>query len=370
MDLNRQILHKATALSLTQTDAAELNTLLAKVTNWKKLIGEAELYAVANLLLKHITEHDLTIGATERIGLKALSMRHTRVANARYKVFSEISQLFSDNDVPVVALKGLALAPMIYSEDRFRPMRDMDILVPQDKEQRAADLLRKIGFNLPQQQANKYLRDSHQLPNATKKIDGFTISVEVHHDAFSRDVVGHLRYQDVSPDLQTLKWRDVDLSTLGHSQMLHQVSRHLEGLHPGAVLKLINVLDVVAYSEYFIDEIDWQEINIKYKHVINTLQCLHLISPLSDALQNKIGGVVPSQVNGVGEIMLPLSAIFNKRNTLKKKLTLLFKPSDWWLHLYYNTNLNQPLWPIKVWRHPMRVMTWLWQRFYSRIMGG
>ncbi len=370
MDLNRQILHKATALSLDKTAAAELHALLAQVSDWQSLLQQAELYAVANLLLKHIDDHQLDIAKEQRIALQALSMRHTLVANARYKTICEISQLFADHDIPLIALKGLALAPMIYSQDRLRPMRDMDILVPQSKQQLAGELLRRIGFKLPEQQANKYARGSHQLPNATKKVDGFTISVEVHHNALSRDVVGSLRYQDLAANLQSIEWRDISLRTLGHTDMLHQVSRHLEGLHPGAVLKLINVLDVVLYAEHFIDEINWQQIKTKHLHVINTLRCLHLIRPLSEQLQAIIGGVADTQPAGIGDIMLPLSSIFVPSNSVKQKLALLLQPSDWWLHLYYNINPDKSLWSTKVFRHPVRVMVWLWQRFYSRLMGG
>ena len=370
MDLNRQILHKATSLSLDKSSAEQLGTLLASVTDWQGLIRDAELYALANILLKHITEHDLPVANEHLVSLKGLAFRHKNVANTRYKVISQISDKFAKHDIPLVALKGLALAPMIYPQERFRPMRDMDILVPKDKEQVAAEVLRNLGFKLPYQQQNKFMRGSHQLPNATLKVDGFTISVEIHHDAFSRDVAGSLTYQDIVNDLQSVQWRDTSLMTLGHTQMLHQVSRHLEGLHPGAVLKLINVLDVVRYAEQFIDDINWNEIKSDYSHVINTLQCLHLITPLSDNLQAKIGGVIDVQPNGVGEIMQPLTSIFNKTNSTPQKLRLLLKPSDWWLHLYYNVSLNNSLSATKYCRHPIRVMAWLWKRFYSMIMGG
>jgi len=217
MDINRQILHKATCFSLDENGAHELASLLQQVTDWPALIRQAELYGVANLLFKHINDAQLSIDNDAKMSLQALSIRHKKVADVRYQVISEIHELFAQHEVPLVALKGLALAPMIYPEERFRPMRDMDILVPQDQEQLAADLLRKLGFNLPEQQSNKYLRGSHQLPNATKKVDGFTISIEVHHDCLSRDVVGHLRYQDVAANLQTVRWRDLDLQTLGHN---------------------------------------------------------------------------------------------------------------------------------------------------------
>ncbi len=370
MDINRQILHRASCLELDKDGAQELVQLFSQVTNWQTLIHQAELYAVANMLLKHISEHDIEINADVQMGLKGLSLRHRKMSDVRYQVITEISDLFLKNDIPLVALKGLALAPMIYPEDRLRPMRDMDILVPKEKIDLAADLLRQIGFNLPEQQSNKYMRDSHQLPNATKKVDGFLISVEVHHDAFSRDVVGHLRYEDIKADLQTISWREIELKTLGHEQMLHQISTHLEGLHPGAVLKLINVIDVVAYAERFIDQIDWQVVKREHDHILNTLKCLHLITPLSEKLQQKIGGVAQAQPNNIGEIMKPLTAIFKKNNSFKKRLSLMFNPSDWWLHLYYNTSPDKSLWQIKYWRHPIRVATWLWQRLYSRARGG
>lgn len=370
MHINRQILHKATRFSMDDKGALELEDMLKQVKNWRSLIRAAELYGVANLLLKHITDNQLSIDNEAKISLQALSVRHRKSADVRYQVISDICTLFAEHKIPLVALKGLALAPMIYPEERFRPMRDMDILVPQNKEQEAAELLRKIGFNLPEQQSSKYLRGSHQLPNATKKVEGFTISVEVHHDCFSRDVVGHLRYQDVAPHLQVIKWRNLELQTLGHTQMLHHISRHLEGLHPGAVLKLINVLDVIAYCEAYINEIDWAEIHLHYLHVINTLHCIHLISPLSDKLQEKVGNLPITKPQGVGEIMLPLTRIINKRNSIKKQCNLLFKPSDWWLHLYYNIHPDKALWLTKIGRHPMRVITWFWQRLYSRIRGG
>jgi len=152
--------------------------------------------------------------------------------------------------------------------------------------------------------------------------------------------------------------------------MLHHVSRHLEALHPGAVLKLINVLDVIAYCETYIEEIDWPELQSRYSHVINTLHCLHLITPLPASLQAKIGPLASSSPQGVGEIMQPLTSIISKRNSFKERYKLLFKPSDWWLHLYYNVHPDKSLWRVKMGQHPLRLITWFWQRFYSRIRGG
>jgi len=312
----------------------------------------------------------LSLDASILIQLKALSVRHRSIASARYIVIEEVSKVFAKNDIPWLALKGLALSPMIYPSEELRPMRDMDILVPHEKVLLAGDLLREIGFNLPHQQPNKFMRNMHQLPNATKKVNGFTISIEVHHDGFTRETIGHLRFEQVAESSRVIRWRDTDIQTLGHLQMLHQVSRHMEGMHPGAVLKLINVMDVVVYCEHFIDELDWPVMHRDYYHVINSLRLLHFISPLSLALQDKVGGVAAVKLTGIGEIMNSMTYALNKNNTLREKFELLFLPSDWWLHLYYNVPPEQSLLTIKLWRHPLRVASWLWQRVYSRILGG
>ena len=367
-----QLLQQLARLELSEQQAKNLVPELSVLQDWAGFLRQAELYAISGLILKHVRQHDLPIPSGSLLALKALGLRHRAAAGARYLLMQDLCAAFATNDIPFIALKGFALAPVIYPEVGLRPMRDIDILVPRHKEQLAATTLRQIGFDLPEEQPTKFMRDSHQLPNATKKVKGFIISVEIHHDALSRDVPDSLFYEQVFSLTQIVKWRELEFDMLGHEQMLHQVTRHLEGLHPGAVLKLINVMDVVLYSEQFIDEIDWRLIKNKYSHVINALKCLHLIHPLSEKLQTTINGkqLAQSELSGVGSIMQPLSQIFSKRRSYSEQFSLLFAPSDWWLHLYYNVDPDRSLWWVKFLRHPFTIIIWLGKRLFSRILGG
>ena len=63
--------------------------------------------------------------------------------------------------------------PHIYKVAELRPMRDMDILMPVEQLQKAASVMRELGYNLPTEQPSKFMRDMHQLPNASKKVNGF-----------------------------------------------------------------------------------------------------------------------------------------------------------------------------------------------------
>lgn len=365
-----ELLQRFARLELSATDVVELNELLVGVDNWQTFLAQAELYTIANFVLRHAEKHDLAIPKATLLGLKALSMRHRAAADARYQLLQELLVAFEQKQIPIVGLKGVALAVMIYPAEELRPMRDIDLLVAKHQTAAAGEVLRDLGFDLPTQQPSKYMRASHQLPNATKQINGFTISVEIHHDALASDVRDHLFFEQAQADLQRVNWRDVCINTLAHETMLHQVSRHLEGLHPGAVLKLINVMDVVLYSEQFISEIDWGLMKLRYPHVLNTLKCLSYISPLSDELRSIVGGASNTELVGVGEIMLPLSHVFNGQRSLREQWNLLFCPSDWWLHLYYNVDPASSLIAVKLFKHPLTIAGWILKRLYSRVRGG
>lgn len=344
--------------------------VFADVQDWPSFLRQAELYAVAPLLFDAVQQSGFGMPTQDLLSLRALVMRHRAAADARYQLMSELLPALSNAQIPVMALKGIALAPLVFERDDLRPMRDIDLLVPTEQQWQAGEVLRELGFELPEAQPSKFMRDTHQLPNATKTVGGFTISVEIHHDALSRDVPGHMRYADVESGLQIVPWRELEMPTLGHEQMLQQVCRHLSGLHPGAVLKLVNVLDVVLYAEKFRAEIDWPNMLREHPHVINTLRCLHYIVPLSAELQSCIQGVTTKPLNGVGESMQPLTSISGARVGFTKKLHMLFAPPDWWMHLYYNIDPARSLWLTKMLRHPWAVSQWIFKRLKSGALGG
>jgi len=343
---------------------------LAQETDWQEWINQIELHGLSGFVNKHLSEHDLPIPDTLLIPLKALKARHTAAAQARYDSLCEIDAIFKKHNIPYVALKGAALMPYLFKESYLRPMRDMDLLLPRELEYRAADCLREIGFDLPETQPSKFMRDMHQLPNATKTVNGLLSSVEIHHDGISREVTGHFFYPSSASSFQTVSWGELQFQALEDVQMLHQVTKHLEGLHTGAVLKLINVMDVIGLAEHVRVSGQWPRLEQQYPHVINTLRCLHLLTPLPEDLQQQVGQLPTRVPTGVGQIMGSLrSALLNNKG-LSQKLKPLLLPSDWWMHLYYNVSPNKSLLWIKLVRHPLRVSNWLLRRVYSGMLGG
>ena len=369
MQSHNPLLHALTCLELSETQSELVAGLLSQVVDWSGLLSEIELHGLAPLFYHHVSENQLAIPDEQLIALRALNLRHGAAANARYKAHAQLHKAFAQENIVLVALKGLALAPMIYTQDQLRPMRDIDLLVAPQSLTQAERIMRECGYDLPAEQATRYMRDAHQLPDATKLVDGFSISVEIHHDAIGRDIVESLRFGDVQNDLQTVRWRQQTLTTLNHKLMLHQLCRHLQGLHPGDRIKLINVLDIVAYAEQFQEQIDWQRLASEYSHVLNTLKCLHLITPLSESLQNRIPGVSDVVLSDVGQPMVAMRRIITSNKSWRKKLNSMLSPSEWWLHLYYNVDPADTLFWVRTVRHPVSLIAWLGRRTYAGVFG-
>ncbi len=343
---------------------------LAQESDWQEWVNQVELHGLSGIINKHLYDHDLPIPDLVVDALLALKERHILASKMRYQALREIDACFQKHQVDYIALKGSALVPHIYRQGFLRPMRDMDILVRRDDQVIAANALRELGYDLPDTQPSKFMHDMNQLPNATKTIEGLISSIELHLDGISREVKGHLYYPESADSVQRLSWGTISSKALEDILMLHQVSRHLEGLHPNAILKLINVMDVIALANHVQSTGQWNRLVKEYPHVINTLRCLHLLTPLPVNLQQAVELLPCREVKQVGQIMGSLTSIFFVKETLRVRLKRLFLPSDWWMHLHYNVDPNRSLIWVKLIRHPLKVSNWLLRRAYSWVLGG
>jgi len=354
----------------TDQQLALARSALSEEDDWSLWLQQVELNGLSGVVNEHVHNFGLALPDQVRLSLRALTIRHKAAAEARLTTLRLIADSFAQNELDFIALKGVALVPRLYRNAGLRPMRDMDLLVPISQQALAADCLRDIGFDLPQAQPSKYMRYSHQLPNATLQVNGFTSSVELHHDALTRDVAGGLPYPEQPSNRQTLEWEGVPFQAFDDLTMLHQVSRHLVGLHPGGIMKLINVMDVIGLASEIEQQGGWPALTESYPHVLTTLKCLHLLTPLPDNLVKKLTPLADAPMSGVGQIMQSLTEILLAKRPWAQRLKMLFAPSDWWLHLHYNVDPEKSIWLIKLVRHPWRVMVSLVQRVLSLLLGG
>ncbi len=115
---------------------------------WDETLRLALRHGVAPLLRRALQSG----GALERVPhdvrarLEA-ERRATALDNLRnYGQFQRVARALGQQDIPVIALKGLHLAELVYRDISLRPMSDMDILVPRSQVEHSLAILRGLGY--------------------------------------------------------------------------------------------------------------------------------------------------------------------------------------------------------------------------------
>ncbi len=116
--------------------------------NWtESLIQLGIQHGVGAWCYYHIKNSEQS-NAVEEVLVKPWKQSYlqTSIVNQqKLKVYFQIQQLFNETGIPVVALKGIALAATVYPDEGLRPMGDIDLLVPEGEGMRALDILLKAG---------------------------------------------------------------------------------------------------------------------------------------------------------------------------------------------------------------------------------
>ena len=349
----------ATTVAHDQT-SHQLNAAFSNIDDWQALIAQAETHGLSVMLGKLASEEKLGLPREVQLQLKALTLRHQKVLAAREVVLADVIDTFENNTIDFALLKGAALSPLIYAPPWLRPMRDIDILVKKTDAQRAQVLLREIGFSSEDFNAG-YLYEHHHLPNATREQDGFTISLEVHHDALSGDVADSINWNTLIDRPRPFELAGKRAFALGHTDMLKHLCHHT--FEPAETIKLGSMVDLIRYANTFVDAINWRELEQSQAKVCNTLRCVHSLIPLPAALIAKLGIMPESwQPDGKGKGFQPLSHIL-RLNSKRAKLAALLSPSEWWMHVFYAIPPGKSLRYTRLVRHPLTIGKWLFRRY-------
>jgi hypothetical protein len=117
-------------------------------SDWEAVIALALRQGVAPLLHRRIqaagTLATLPAGLAaqleeERRATALVSLRH-------YAEFQRVARALGEAGIPLIALKGLHLAELVYRDIGLRPMSDLDILVPREHVADCLRLLLQLGF--------------------------------------------------------------------------------------------------------------------------------------------------------------------------------------------------------------------------------
>ncbi len=141
---------------------------------WEETLATALRHGVAPLLHRALQSGGALAGLPDQVRVRLDEERRaTALANLRnLGQFRRIAQALRERDIPVIALKGLHLAELVYRDISLRPMSDLDILVPHAQLDHAITALLAMEFEL-----NRGLPNGYDIGLTHRRLG---ILVEVH----------------------------------------------------------------------------------------------------------------------------------------------------------------------------------------------
>lgn len=251
------------------------------------LVAASEQHGLSGLVLAHIREAKVRVPPAITVGLFARYKWHARAATVRRRIVGEALEALAQARIPLLVLKGAALAHLVYADSACRPMRDVDLLMrPQDARQ-AHDILRGMGF-APSETLTGV--DHHHLQGLYKTQDDTTILIELHHQLLQpAALVEAVRYDDLVPAAQPFEWSGLALQTLGREDMVCHVYAHGFSIDASPEVRLNALADLVHTIEAWVDVLDWDLLRRERPRMIRALRLVHGVAPWSDSVARALG---------------------------------------------------------------------------------
>ena len=207
-------------------DGRQMRELAAEIGDWKLIVAGARRHRVSSLVLAGLRAcHGLQLPANVLVELQQLSLANVRRGLVQAAEIGRLCQTFADARIPVLALKGEALAVQLYGETGWRTARDIDLLVDPAQFGRAQAALIDAGYRQrpkgrsPRQEA-AYLRLIKEVEFRHEATDGL---VELHHRLTANPYLHPADFDELWTQREEVRLGDRSFATLPR----HRLSLYL-----------------------------------------------------------------------------------------------------------------------------------------------
>lgn len=230
-------------------------------SGWHKLIKKAKERKVASMLFHNLSQGK-KISLIPKESQIALRKAYLATLSKNMKIYEELAKLLrmlNDEEIHIIALKGIALAELVYENIALRPMIDIDLLARSKDIKRINDILLKLNWNIQEgfittgfneefskhisYTINRVLLEIHPKLNEFPKLDPWD-------NAVSANICSNNTF------------------ILGKEDFFLHLCIHLEDHYrTGLETNLIWYIDIVKFLQLYQSDINWDyvaKISIEY----------------------------------------------------------------------------------------------------------
>jgi len=334
----------------------------ADADSWNRLLYEAEQQGVAPLLHHHSQRIDFQFPQNFRRLLHSLYLRSRQANTVRNRAVADILTRYHAADIPVLAIKGIALCNFLYDEPGLRPMRDVDLLVSESNLGTAQEILLELEY-LPAEQ-HDIPEDYYHLPPLVKTIAGLPVTIELHRNLLPF----HPRYplwplEKSYADSRSFVINGITARTLSLEETLQYV--YLHGFQAPLTyepFRLVHVADMVSLVEKYSEQINRKFLRKHWPAATNVFSRFHSLTPLQDEVISRFNLPVEEQADRAGQPYQGWPQRLLKdtdRGQLPRLIRDTLLPSRWWMQLYYGHLSGHGYWRARFFEHPREVWRWI-----------
>jgi hypothetical protein len=196
-----QLLLACAKTHLTGSDLAQIGRdLIHASIDWDRLTERACYHGVAPLLYNNLRYMDTPdVWSRDALGGLKRAYYATAARNALlYQALHQMLHALDTTSIPLIVLKGAALAETVYPHRALRPMSDVDLLIHKADLPRVEDILMKLGNMLQAHTQSKawYQEHHYHVVFINPERSAITPPIEVHwhidrpSNAFRIDIDG------------------------------------------------------------------------------------------------------------------------------------------------------------------------------------
>ena len=253
-----QLLLYCATTHMDEKKACEVRAILDRGLDWNYVLGIHSLTSTIPLLfynLKKITGRN-SISRSVVDGLRASYVAVLRKNIEIYRELHGILAELQDKGIPVILLKGAALAEILYPDIALRPMSDIDILVKKADLHSVVAALSKLGYTPIHLDDPFYEGHHHIVPYKRRDRErGNFFIMEVHHNIVPAPLMSRIDVDYLWEDTQTLNAGGIDALALSTENMLLHLCLHLSTTSFINGLRIL--VDISEIIRYYGEKLDW-----------------------------------------------------------------------------------------------------------------
>jgi hypothetical protein len=308
----------------------------ARVRDWQRVVDLAAEHRVMAYVLRALSESTIeapAMAASRLAGARLASMMQVMMlGNVLGSLATEMQAL----QVPVIVLKGPALARTIYPAIQFRPYSDIDLTVQDCDEAAAVAALQRAG----------YVEVAYAAEDARRAQSSHCDHEGAYHRLFySQDseamVELHLDPLQIGlrPSCEAARWqRAVPVPGYPHVLMLcpeDQIIQLSVHVHKHGFERLIWLKDLDLLLRTYADKIDWDLVlsvaraeGVRPSVWYSLLITAHLLgTPIAPALLRRLRPAAPTRL--MYRLVWPIARVADLRGHMRRRAVQFHAAESW-----------------------------------------